>query len=61
MRLRIGRTRRERASSIDAPSLPPAGEPGRCRATTRSGARCKLPGDPYCAVHRPAGPRPAAA
>jgi hypothetical protein len=48
--------------SLAAPPLPPAdGEPGRCQATTRSGARCKLAGDPYCVVHRPAAPPPRAA
>lgn len=42
-----------------APPLPPAED--RCQATTKSGARCKLPGDPYCAFHKPAAPtaRPA--
>ena len=43
--------------SATAPPLPPAGgEPGRCQAVTRSGARCKLPGDPYCLLHRSAAP-----
>ena len=43
----------------EAPPLPPAGD--RCQAITRSGARCKLPGDPYCVIYTPAAPPPRAA
>jgi hypothetical protein len=47
---------------LAAPPLPPAGgEPGRCQAVTRGGNRCKLPGDPFCLLHTPAGPPPRAA
>jgi hypothetical protein len=47
--------------SLAAPPLPPGGEPGRCQATTRSGAGCKLPSDPYCLLHKLATPPPRAA
>jgi len=31
----------------------PDPEPGRCQAVTLAGARCKLPGDPWCVIHKP--------
>jgi hypothetical protein len=63
MRPLIGRLRiRRLGGTVPAPPLPPTdSEPGRCQATTHSGARCKLPGDPYCLIHTPAAPPPRAA
>jgi diacylglycerol O-acyltransferase len=41
-----------------ASSEPPAGEPDRCAATTKSGRRCKnrpLPDSTFCRIHQPPG------
>jgi hypothetical protein len=67
MRLTRIRFRTIGRHGIAAPPLPPAADspPGRCHATTKSGARCKLPVAPpgtgtLCVLHR-CQPGPAAA